>query len=74
MFNTTTKKSTAIWSADKKSLTISSTMVFDINGESTEIKTVEVWKLADADKSLSIDSTSKSSRGVRETTLVYDKK
>jgi hypothetical protein len=73
VFNTS-KKSTAKWSADKQSLTVSSVMVFEMNGESNEIKTVEVYKLADAGKALSIDSQSTSSMGERKTTLVYDKK
>jgi hypothetical protein len=74
VFGTTTKKSTVTWAADKKSMTISSKMVFDMNGESMEIKTVEIWKLADANKSLIIDSSSTSSRGETKVTLVYDKK
>jgi hypothetical protein len=73
VFNTS-KKSTATWSADKKSLSVSSIMVFEMNGEKNEIKTVEVYKLADADKTLSIDSQSTSSMGERKATLVYDKK
>ena len=73
VFNTS-KKSTAVWAADKKSLTVSSVMVFEMNGEKNEIKTVEVYKLADADKTLSINSQSTSSMGERKTTLVYDKK
>jgi len=73
VFNTS-KKSTATWATDKKSLTVSSVMVFEMNGEKNEIKTVEVYKLADADKTLSIDSQSTSSMGERKSTLVYDKK
>jgi hypothetical protein len=73
VFNTT-KKSTAAWSADKKSLTVSSVMVFEMNGEKNEIKTVEVYKLADGDKTLSIDSQSTSSMGERKAVMVYDKK
>jgi hypothetical protein len=73
VFNTT-KKSTATWSADKKSLTVSSNMVFEMNGEKNEIKTVEVYKLSDGDKTLTIDSQSTSSMGERKATLVYGKK
>ena len=73
VFNTS-KKSTATWAAGKKYLTVSSVMVFEMNGEKNEIKTVEVFKLADADKTLSIDSRSKSSMGERSTSLVYEKK
>ena len=73
VFNTS-KKSTAVWAADKKSLTVSSVMIFEMNGEKNEIKTVEVYKLADADKTLSINSQSTSSMGERKATIVYDKK
>lgn len=73
VFNTS-KKSTATWSADKKSLTVSSGMVFEMNGEQNTIKMVEVYKLTDGDKALSIDSQSTSSMGDRKATLVYDKK
>ncbi len=74
VFNSTQKKSTATWAADKQSLKVSSSMVFEYNGESNEIKTVETYKLADGGKSLSIDSQSTSSRGERKTSLIYDKK
>jgi hypothetical protein len=72
-FNTS-KKSIASWSADKKSLTVSSQMVFEMNGEKNEIKTVEVYTLAEGDKALSINSQSTSSMGERKATMVYDKK
>jgi hypothetical protein len=73
VFNTS-KKSKAVWSADNKVLTVSSVMVFEMNGEQNEIKTVEVYKLGDAGKSLTIESKSSSSMGERIYTLAYDKK
>jgi hypothetical protein len=48
-------------------------MVFEFNGESNEIKTVENYSLTDG-KLMTIDSKSTSSRGERVTKLVYDKK
>jgi hypothetical protein len=71
VFNTQ-KKSKAVWSADKQSLTVSSVMVFEMNGESNEIKTVETYKISGSD--LTIDSQSISSMGERKATLVYTKK
>jgi len=71
-FNTT-KKSTATWSADGKNLTISSTTVFEREGQEMEINTIEIFKLSADGKSLSIDYTSKSSRGERKNIYVYDK-
>jgi hypothetical protein len=70
----TTKKSTATWSADKKSLTVSSVMVIEMNGDKNEIKTVEIYTLAEAGKALSINSQSTSPMGERKATLVYNKK
>jgi len=71
IFNTS-KKSKAVWSADKKALTVSSVMVFEMNGESNEIKTVEAYKLTGNE--MIIDSQSTSSMGDRKSTLVYTKK
>lgn len=74
VFNNTQKKSIATWAADKQSLKVTSSMVFEYNGESNEIKSVETYKLTDGGKSLSIDSQSTSSRGERKALLIYDKK
>ena len=63
-------KSTAKWSADGKSLTISTTSSF--NG--TDRTTTEVWTLKDA-KTLAITSKRQGMDGNEvETTRVYDKK
>jgi hypothetical protein len=67
-------KSTVAWSEDKSSITISSTMVFDMNGESREMKSAETWKLSDGGKTLTIESTRTRPDGDMKTTAVYDKK
>lgn len=67
------KKSTASWSEDKKSLTITSKMVFERDGQQMEINTTEIFTLSSDKKNLSIDYTSKSTRGERKNTFVYDK-
>ena len=69
----TTRKSTVTWSEDSKSLTISSTMVFEREGQEMEMKTSEVLSLTDDGKSLSINSTSMTPRGEMKRTYVYDK-
>jgi Tol biopolymer transport system component len=69
-----TSKSTAVWSADKKVLTITTTRTMNMQGESREIKTVESWKLTDGGKTLSIESTNATPNGEMKTTRVYDKK
>jgi hypothetical protein len=66
-------KSTATWSADGKSLTISTTMTFDMNGESREMKSTEVWSLTNPN-TLSVASTREGRNGEVKMTLVYDKK
>jgi len=74
--NTTARgesKSTATWSADGKSLTIVTTRTFDRNGETTEMKTTEVWSLT-SPTALSVVSTMNTPNGERKTTMVYDKK
>jgi hypothetical protein len=72
-FGNNTKKSTATWSEDKKNLTITSKMVFEREGQQMEINTTEILTLSSDKKNLSIDYTSKSARGERKNTFVYDK-
>lgn len=66
-------KSTATWSADGKSLTIVTTRTFERDGQTTEMKTTEVWSLTNAN-TLSVVSTASTPNGERKTTMVYDKK
>jgi hypothetical protein len=73
MFNTT-RKSTAAWSADKTSLTIASTMTFERDGESREIKSTETWKLAEGGKVLMLENVRPGRDGEMKTTVAYDKK
>ena len=68
-----TRKSTVTWSDDGLALTVKSTMVFDRDGETMEMKSVEQWKLTDGGKILSIESASSTPRGERKATMVYDK-
>jgi hypothetical protein len=72
-FRDNVRKSTVTWSDDKKSLTITSKMTFEREGQQTEIVTTEIFTLSSDKKNLSIDYTSKSSRGERKSTFVYDK-
>jgi hypothetical protein len=68
-----TKKSTANFSADGKLLTISSSAVFERDGNKMEMKSTEIFKLSDDGNALVIDATSTSPRGERKQTLAYDK-
>ncbi|HBE42341.1 MAG TPA: hypothetical protein DDW27_14270 [Bacteroidales bacterium] len=73
MFNTT-RKSTVAWSADKTALTITSTMTFEREGQSMEMKTTETWKLTEGGKVLMIESVRPGRDGEMKTTAAYDKK
>ena len=67
-------KSTVTWSADKKSFTLASTMIFEREGESMEMKSSEIWKQGETEKTLKIEATSPTPNGEMKTTLIYDKK
>ena len=66
-------KSTVIWSVDKKSITIASVTIFNMNGDNMEMKSSEIWKL-EGDKTLKIEATNDTPDGEMKTSLVYDKK
>jgi hypothetical protein len=66
-------KSTVTWSADKKSITITSSTLFNMNGDNNEMKSSEIWQL-DGEKVLKIEAVNDSPDGEIKTSLVYDKK
>jgi hypothetical protein len=66
-------KSTVTWSDDKKSITIASSTIFNMNGENNEMKSSEIWKL-ESDRILKIEATNSTPDGEMKTSLVYDKK
>ncbi len=66
-------KSVAKWSADGKSLTITTNMSFSMNGQTREMKSTEVWSLENP-STLSIKSTRNGRNGDITMTMVYDKK
>lgn len=72
-FGNSKRKSAAKWSDDGQSLLVNSTILLDQNGQTTEIKVNEIWKLADNGNSLSIESKSSSSFGDNSMKLIYDK-
>lgn len=74
VFGNSKKVSTAAWSASGEELTINSTTNFERDGNTFEIKSVEIWKLLDGGKALSLDVTTTSPRGETKNTFVYDKK
>jgi hypothetical protein len=66
-------KAVVTWSADGKALNFAITRTFDRNGETTTVKSTEIWTLKDA-VTLSILSTFTMQDQEIKTTLVYDKK
>ena len=66
-------QSTARWSDDGQTMTVSSVRSFDTNGETADFKVTEVWKLVNDGKSISIQVTSSSIHGENTMKLVYDK-
>ena len=68
------RKSTATWSTDKKSLFIATTLVFDMGGQATEMKSSETWKFGDNNSTLLIETSFTAPDGEMKTSLVYDKK
>jgi hypothetical protein len=72
VFNNSPKKSTFTWSEDGKSFTLVSTVVFDNNGEKMEIKSNEVWKMAD-DGTFTIDMNSTSGWGDLKQSYLFSK-
>lgn len=73
VYETAKRKSTMKWSKDKKSFTINAATKFERDGNTMEIITVEIWKLSDDGKTLTVDATSTSSFGTNVRSLVYDK-
>jgi hypothetical protein len=73
VFGSSKKKSTTKWSDDGQVLTVNSTIMFERNGETTEIKMTEVYKLIDNGQALSVESTSNSSFGTNAMKLLYEK-
>ena len=72
-FGGSKRKSTAKWSDDGLTLTINSVMTFERDGQTTEIKRTEVWKLSDGGKVLTIESTSNFGGNENKQKFVYDK-
>jgi hypothetical protein len=66
-------KSFVTWSADGKNLNFAVTRTFERDGQTTEMKSSEVWTLTDA-STLSLVSTMNFQGEERKTTFVYDKK
>ncbi len=73
VFANNKKKSTTKWSDDGQTLTVNSTITFDRNGETMEIKVEENYKLIDNGQGLSVESTSNSNWGTNTMKMIYEK-
>jgi hypothetical protein len=67
------EKSAARWSDDGQTMTVNSVRSFDPNGKTADFKVIEVWKLFNGGKSISIQVISSSLSGDKTMKLVYDK-
>jgi hypothetical protein len=72
-FGNNARKSVLTWSSDGKTLNFSHSSKFDRNGETTEFKYTETWKI-NADKTLAVETTMNFQGQENKTTNVYDKK
>lgn len=73
MMNSSVKTITT-WSEDKKELRFGKAIVFDMNGDTMELKITDVWTISDDGKTLTVKSSMKSEMGDMNLVLVYDKK
>jgi hypothetical protein len=73
IFNGAKKKSVLKWADDGKGFTITYTMTFERDGQTTEIKGTETWSLANDGKSFTSQVASSSSQGDVSIKAIYDK-
>jgi ABC-type transport system substrate-binding protein len=67
-------KTITTWSDDKKELRFAKTILFDMNGDTMEMKITDVWSISDDGKTLTVKSAMTSQMGDINLVLVYDKK
>ena len=70
-FGNSKSKSTAKWSDDGQTLTISTTTSFERDGQTSEFKSTEIWTMKDG--ALSVVTNSNSPRGESTTKAIYTK-
>ena len=73
MMNSSIKTITT-WSDDKNQLKFAKTILFDMNGDTMELKITDVWSMSDDGKALTVKSAMTSQMGDTNLVLVYDKK
>ena len=66
-------KSVAKWSSDGKSLTIETSRIIDMNGESRTMRSLEEWTLTDAE-TLTVAAARNGPDGEVKGSMVYDRK
>ena len=67
-------KTITTWSDDKKELRFAKIIVFEMNGDTMEMKITDVWGLSDDGKTLTVKSEMTSQMGDINLVLIYDKK
>lgn len=72
-FQNMKRKSVVTWSTDGKILTISSTTLFERDGETMEMKSSETFKLSDDGKELQVEVSFNTPNGDMKSTVVYNR-
>jgi len=73
IYETTIKESTAEWSEDRQSITITSTILFEFDGNRLEIGLIEILRFTEDGHSLSINQSASSEYGNLVNSLIYKK-
>jgi hypothetical protein len=67
------RTSKAVWAEGGKQIAVSSSSVFERDGNRMEMTSVEIWALSEDGKALTASFVSTSPRGERKATYVYDR-
>ena len=73
IFETAIKKSTVEWSEDNQKLTITSTILIELDGQKMEIGLIEILEFTEDKNSLSFKQNASSEYGDISNSLFYDK-
>jgi hypothetical protein len=73
VYETSKKKSSIKWAEDGNSFVITSILLWNANGETTEVNITENWSLGSDGKTLMVDSKSSSSMGELNMKMTFDK-
>lgn len=73
VYETSKKKSSIKWADDGNSFVITSVLLWNFNGETTEVNINENWSLANDGKTVNVESKSNSPQGELVMKMAFDK-